>query len=190
MLDQNTDRMWYVIGAVIVGAVLIFLMNGTFPTLFANVGTTFEEKVGQTTEMTDGIRPIAQNLIDVDAMTVKKYVNHQTGGYATAGGGEYYAVTDYIRVTPGTTLELTVPSGKVLRGGPRFVFYGADRQYVSGEMVENGARYEIVVPQGAQFIRIAALDADSGIKQTSMNADGQYDKAAGRSEWVLRRLRK
>ena len=69
MLDQNTDRMWYVIGAVIVGAALIFLMNGTFPTLFANIGETFEEKVGQTTEMTDGIQPIGKprpNLIGAD----------------------------------------------------------------------------------------------------------------------------
>ena len=49
--------MWYVIGAVIVGAALIFLMNGTFPSLFANVGETFEDKVEQSTEMTDGIRP-------------------------------------------------------------------------------------------------------------------------------------
>lgn len=41
MLDQNTDRMWYVIGAVIVGAALIFILNGTFPSLFASVGESF-----------------------------------------------------------------------------------------------------------------------------------------------------
>ena len=69
MLDQNTDRMWYVIGAVIVGAALIFLMNGTFPGLFGTIGESFQDRVdvvsdviekerpGGPAEQTDGIKP-------------------------------------------------------------------------------------------------------------------------------------
>lgn len=44
MLDQNTDRMWYVIGAVIIGAAIILILNGTMPQLFASVAETFEDK--------------------------------------------------------------------------------------------------------------------------------------------------
>ena len=30
MLDQNTDRMWFVIGAVLIGAAIIFAANALF----------------------------------------------------------------------------------------------------------------------------------------------------------------
>ncbi len=30
MLDQNTDRMWYVIGAIVIGAAIIFAANALF----------------------------------------------------------------------------------------------------------------------------------------------------------------
>ena len=43
MLDQNTDRMWFVIGAVIIGAASIFIANGTLPTRFASVSDSFED---------------------------------------------------------------------------------------------------------------------------------------------------
>lgn len=42
MLDQNTDRMWYVIGAVLVGAAIILIANGTLPDMFASVTDSFE----------------------------------------------------------------------------------------------------------------------------------------------------
>ena len=42
MLDQNTDRMWYVIGAVLIGAAIIFGMNTLMPELFASVTENFE----------------------------------------------------------------------------------------------------------------------------------------------------
>ncbi|MGH2082522.1 hypothetical protein [Aerococcus urinaeequi] len=43
MLDQNTDRMWFVIGAVIVGAAIIFIANGTMPQIFASVTDEFSD---------------------------------------------------------------------------------------------------------------------------------------------------
>lgn len=62
MLDQNTDRMWYVIGAVIIGAAIIFIINGTMPQLFASVGDTFSKKTDETTAVVDGIRPMNRRL--------------------------------------------------------------------------------------------------------------------------------
>ena len=43
MLDQNTDRMWYVIGAVLIGAAIIFGMNTMMPNAFASVGESFKD---------------------------------------------------------------------------------------------------------------------------------------------------
>lgn len=57
MLDQNTDRMWYVIGAVIIGAAIILILNGTAPELFASVADTFRDKTEEVTEVIDGIDP-------------------------------------------------------------------------------------------------------------------------------------
>ena len=42
LLDQNTDRMWYVIGAVLIGAAIIFGMNTLMPEAFASVTQNFE----------------------------------------------------------------------------------------------------------------------------------------------------
>lgn len=42
MLDQNTDRLWYVIGAVLIGAAVILLLNESAPRMFASIGETFE----------------------------------------------------------------------------------------------------------------------------------------------------
>ena len=57
MLDQNTDRMWFVIGAVIVGAAIIFIANGTLPTLFASVADSFEESSAESTAVIDEMVP-------------------------------------------------------------------------------------------------------------------------------------
>ena len=46
MLDQNTDRMWYVIGALVVGAGIILLANKTLPEVFASVTGAFEDTLG------------------------------------------------------------------------------------------------------------------------------------------------
>jgi len=55
MLDQNTDRMWYVIGAVLIGAAILLLLNGTAPDLFAQVAGTYEEKTEEATASADEI---------------------------------------------------------------------------------------------------------------------------------------
>lgn len=56
MLDQNTDRMWFVIGALIVGAGVILIANKTMPEIFANIAETFYSASESFTEMRwDGI---------------------------------------------------------------------------------------------------------------------------------------
>ncbi|EUJ34181.1 hypothetical protein [Brochothrix campestris] len=45
MLDQNTDRSWWMIGAVIVGAVLIGLAKVAFPEVFTLVMDFFKNMI-------------------------------------------------------------------------------------------------------------------------------------------------
>ena len=47
MLDQNTDRMWYVIGAVLIGAAIIFGMNTLMPNAFASISDNFKQTMTQ-----------------------------------------------------------------------------------------------------------------------------------------------
>lgn len=64
MLDQNTDRMWYVIGAVIIGAAIILILNGTAPDLFASIGESFKEKTEEAISVIDSIDPMyGENLL-------------------------------------------------------------------------------------------------------------------------------
>ena len=50
MLDQNTDRMWYVIGAVLIGAAIILAANSLFPGMFENITNSFSELLGNATD--------------------------------------------------------------------------------------------------------------------------------------------
>lgn len=45
MLDQNTDRTWWMIGAVIVGAVMVGLARYLFPEVFESVVEVFKDGV-------------------------------------------------------------------------------------------------------------------------------------------------
>lgn len=45
MLDQNTDRSWWMIGAVIVGALLIGLSKVAFPEVFQMVIDFFKNQI-------------------------------------------------------------------------------------------------------------------------------------------------
>lgn len=45
MLDQNTDRSWWMIGAVIVGAVLIGIAKVSFPEVFNTVIDFFKNMI-------------------------------------------------------------------------------------------------------------------------------------------------
>lgn len=63
MLDQNTDRMWYVIGAVLVGASIILLANKTMPQLFASVAGSFENLTNQTTDVIGEMHVNVNNLL-------------------------------------------------------------------------------------------------------------------------------
>lgn len=121
MLDQNTDRMWYVIGAVIIGAAIILILNGTMPNLFASVAETFETKTEEVTgsvdqlTMTDGIMPVQPNpnLIPESAQSKLWVTNGAEGGATITFNdgwtrttlpttGTEYGTSTYIDVKPNT----------------------------------------------------------------------------------------
>lgn len=53
MLDQNTDRMWFVIGALVVGAGIILITNKLFPQMFSQVVNAFEKPLSSVDDALD-----------------------------------------------------------------------------------------------------------------------------------------
>lgn len=57
MLEQNTDRLYWIIGAVVVGSLLIFVAYKYFPDLFQkSIKEKFEELLGTSDKSINGIK--------------------------------------------------------------------------------------------------------------------------------------
>lgn len=57
MLEQNTDRLYWIIGAVVVGSLLIFVAYKYFPDLFQHsIKQKFEELLGTSDKSINGIK--------------------------------------------------------------------------------------------------------------------------------------
>ena len=161
MLDQNTDRMWYVIGAVIVGAAIILILNGTMPQIFASVADTFSEKTEDVTEITDGIMPQvhATNLLNVDTITYGIWIDQELGieqgdNFRLA---DSYASSDYIPVEPGEKYLFEMQRGTIVHN-LRVVYFDAGYNYISGQVSATSSESEFltVAPSSAAFARISA----------------------------------
>lgn len=132
MLDQNTDRMWYVIGAVIVGAAIVFILNGTMPQLFASVGETFEDKTNDVTEQIDKLN---KNYFDVETAKPGWMLYWATGQEGILDTYANNVISDYIEVEPGDIFRSNYL--------PHPYFYDEDKQYIGAY---HGSSYTITIP--------------------------------------------
>ena len=137
MLDQNTDRMWFVIGALVVGAGIILLANKTMPEVFANITKTFKDTTDSATsaiadmtiyQATDGI-----NRVDKYKSNVAIYWRN---GEEDASDPYWYegdVLVDFIAVKPGEKYKVWInpldPSvyANTFRGG---LYYNKDKEYI------------------------------------------------------------
>ena len=74
------------------------------------------------------------------------YANFNNGELNTLSG---YAVTDFIRVFPGDTIELT--GSYAVSGG---AFYNSDKTYNSKIFLDGSAPYTLTVPDNAYYFRV------------------------------------
>ena len=80
MSDQNTDRMWYVIGALVVGAGIILLANNLFPSMFENITKSFDSVAdkgmaagGELASYTDESYFVCSTNSDGETVTITDY---------------------------------------------------------------------------------------------------------------------
>lgn len=177
MLDQNTDRLWYVIGAVLVGAAIILLLNGTAPDLFAQVAGAYEDLTEDATSgaeslMDDGSKgtngtPIAQldqgaDMISRDNMEIGSF-NFFNGDLKPANKNQFERMIDPVPVTPNTKyyisyeLESHVPDGWGTEVA--WVYYDQEGNPISGNGIYSHYKEEkktvrFTTPENAHSIRV------------------------------------
>lgn len=180
MLDQNTDRMWYVIGAVIVGAAIIFLVNSSFPQLFASVGDTFKEKTEESMKVVDNTGPVTVKGLDgvvfqqgvlfgsnddpklIDAVKPKTDRKHwYTSTYVPTNGAKSITIQ----------LKDTLPDFKQSRG--RVNGYGSDKVFTRSfiDDLDKSTPYTTTyaIPDNVSYMRIMLVYADKGEYVITLN---------------------
>lgn len=160
MLDQNTDRMWFVIGALVVGAGIILLANKTMPEIFANVTSSFFEVASGATSTVEILG--RKNLINPSTLTQSRYVSELNGEVLgegdtpeKSGSGYYHVLTEFIPVTPSVTYRLTSNDGVWYT---RYAFYDSNKDFIagSGGIVKPKAEYaDATAPSSAVYIRFS-----------------------------------
>lgn len=121
MLDQNTDRMWYVIGALVVGAGIILLANKTIPQLFASVADTFKEKTDEVTTVMDDMELYKSNYV-TDFTAGSYYYLYSPSTKFIEDGSVY-----------GNVVEITANPENIADGRPTGIWVIPRKDLVIGE---------------------------------------------------------
>ena len=101
MLDQNTDRMWYVIGAVLIGAAIIFGMSTLMPEAFAGVNDNMQQAIGAVSVRID-------QFSDLDVVYSKTHFENTRESSNKGSIGETGSIVEKnIPIEPGETYVLT-----------------------------------------------------------------------------------
>ena len=127
MLDQNTDRMWYVIGAVLIGAAIIFGASTLMPETLASVSDSFvhvSQKISdelhlRTSKNEDGYK------IDVGDTNIYKPYTYNSS--LLSNGYRLDLKMDVMDINPEGYNHLGAPPGLVF----------------SSNIFEEGARYNL-----------------------------------------------
>jgi len=140
MLDQNTDRMWFVIGALVVGAGIILLANQFMPGVFAQVGKAFN---GVTKDSVNTIKDAfhIDNIIGPDDLKT----------YGIYGQPQGVRLVDFDEETETWTLEL--PVNKVVFSRGLQVIKTAVRVPYGARFT---TRYEVWVPEDVNNARVTS----------------------------------
>lgn len=168
MLDQNTDRMWFVIGALVVGAGIIFIANGTLPELFASVTESFEEASDNALSVVDEVVPTtsAQNILI---------------GYEWQHGGFQPDDSEFTRGLLHQHIAEHIPTNgaskvtvELLEDVPEFAksaygrinAYDVDKQVISTPLgrLDEYEPYKVSaeLPEGTEYIRVFLIHGDIG----------------------------
>jgi|SRR5699024_8379175 len=157
MLDQNTDRMWYVIGAVLIGAAIIFGMNTLMPNAFASVTELFEDT---TSQVRVDISYNTKNLINSDDVTKGAGLNVSTGDLSYGAANPHHAYSDYMPVGEHQSYTFYIPGHKHTTA---LVFYDRDYNRLDGWNAHGVEIFTYTAPENARYARVSGrVEANTG----------------------------
>ena len=156
MLDQNTDRMWFVIGALVVGAGIILIVNKTMPEVFANVADAFKGVADESTKSASKLKVHQGNLINAaDAMRVWSVKTN-----TNAWGAEFVRTTnlapiiDAYDINQRYTLRFDIKSLDTSEFDTIFVYSQNDRSAKYELRVDGNGSSSVKVTEDWQTITI------------------------------------
>lgn len=168
MLDQNTDRMWYVIGALVVGAGIILLANKTIPEIFASVGGMMNDLIdvipdGSSKRVAISDLPQDYNLISQDNIENGTF-NWINGGLAPGEDRQFERMIEPVSVQPNSDYYVTYELVSNLEGNGwgtelAWIFYDEDMNPIRGDNLysyDNESFKTTIVhtPDDAQYMRL------------------------------------
>ena len=185
MLDQNTDRMWYVIGAVLIGAAIIFGMNTLMPETFASVG---DMMVGVTDDISAELSFRSPNANQNLYSAGNYYYTGVAGGSGvTIGDNPNSLIQTNIEVEPNTTYELIYHKNE--KSNPMFIITQDSSvsdvhnhnwlfsRFRSRQIISKGS----IVSDGRMYFQFTTSEDEHYVSLTSGNV-GIVDKPLGEFE--------
>ena len=189
MLDQNTDRMWYVIGALVVGAGIILLANKAMPEIFASVTDMFSNVVGEGVAGIESSYDEPINYFDISQLQegADARIYHETGRWGVYPN-TYDSYILELSLKPNTkyTISTNVPiddtpsartiylntassSGSTIRNRPvttttdenGYLFVGMPKNRKYTADVLNG-RYWVMLNEGGEPLRYTPVNYRGG----------------------------
>ena len=150
MLDQNTDRMWYVIGAVLIGAAIIFGMNTLMPNAFASVSESFEVLMDSTTTQTLPRINMSENVFHTENLTYHQWLTPSSGELYQSNDNDI--VSDFLEIDAGVEYIFKTPR----KTSMSVHYYDVDKNHIDGIYKGGGSvdRIRSVAPDNAVFARI------------------------------------
>lgn len=149
ILDQNTDRLWYVIGAVLIGAAIVLLLNGTVPDLFAQVAGSYEEKTEEATNAIENGFGSGKEAFDFNWERNKSLQWYK--GHEITSETHRDTISGFIPVKPGEIYETSH-----VQFDP--FFYDEDKQFI-GSFMNNTSRFVVPEP-GSVYMNTTNEDGD------------------------------
>ena len=167
MLDQNTDRMWYVIGAVLIGAAIIFGMNTLMPEAFASVGGMFGSISDSAMSNIDSILFSDESISQVKSLEDSFQQDDFHRGAIAADGrildtdmwkNARIRHKDYHRIDLVESVEISFNAKDYQMGLHYFTKDKSKIMVPGGDWKTKGGTYD--VPDGAYYIRVVLAPFD------------------------------
>lgn len=175
MLDQNTDRMWFVIGALVVGAGIILLANKTIPEIFGNTVSGMNNIVtaefGNPNLLKDSAKEIMVTNTSDTSYSLKY---HDPDLIEPLVEGETYTVSFYARSPIATKFTKGIFINRGTQNipmndmsiSPEYKFYYGTFTFVD-KMYHNNHVYLHIYPYVNQEVYVKNVKLEKGDKATT-----------------------